>query len=69
MASGELLDRNLDPVRVMRWFTNNPNGPGQGEQNDTLRAYLEQAKSWQEAAQSLMEWFYDRKAAQDPYYR
>jgi hypothetical protein len=69
LASGELLDRSLNPVQVMRWLTDNPNGPDQREQNDTLRTFLEQAKSWEEAAQSLMEWFYDRKAAQDPYYR
>lgn len=68
-AASQLLDRDLNPVDVMRWFLNSPRGPSQGEQNDTLRLQLEQAKSWEEAAQSLMEWFYDRKAAQDPYYQ
>jgi hypothetical protein len=46
----------------MRWLTNNPNGPNQAEQSQTLLVALEQAKSWEEAAQSLMEWCYDRKA-------
>lgn len=68
-ASAELLDRSLNPVLVMRWFTNNPNTPSQAEQSQTLLSLLEQAKSWEEAAQGLMEWFYDRKAAQDPYYQ
>jgi hypothetical protein len=68
-ASAELLDPRLDPAKVMRWFLSNPNGPEPGEQNDSLRLLLEKASSWQEAAQNLMEWFYDRKAAQDPYYR
>lgn len=47
-AAGELLDRRLDPVDVMRWFLSNPNGPEQPEQSQTLLALLEQATSWQE---------------------
>jgi len=31
--------------------------------------FLEESHSREEAAQHLMEWFYDRKASQDPYYR
>jgi hypothetical protein len=68
-ASDQLLDWSLDPVAVMRWFTDNPNGPSQPEQSQSLLLELEKAKSWEEAAQNLMEWFYDRKAAQDPYYQ
>jgi hypothetical protein len=68
-ASGLLLDPQLNSVKVMRWFLNNPNGGRQAEQNDTLTLWLEEASDWSTAAQSLMEWFYARKAAQDPYYR
>jgi hypothetical protein len=52
-ASGELLDRSLNPVQVMRWFTNNPDTRSQAEQSQTLLSLLEEAKSWEEAAQSL----------------
>src|SRR5215469_1777017 len=68
-AASELYDPSLDPVKVMRWFQSNPQGPSWAEQSQTLLSLLEQARSWEEAAQSLMEWFYDLKAGQDPYYR
>jgi hypothetical protein len=53
----------------MRWFVNNPDGPDEAEQRDTLEGVLEEAKTWEGAVQGLMEWFYDRKAADDPYFR
>lgn len=65
-AAHQLLDYSLNPAAVMRWLTDNPNIPDQAEQSQTLLLQLERAKSWEEAAQNLMEWFYDRKAAQDP---
>jgi hypothetical protein len=68
LAANQLLDHNLQPVQVMRWLVSNRNAGDQGEQNDTLRAELEQAPSWEVAAQNLMQWFYDLKASQDPYY-
>ena len=67
-ASQEMLDPSLSPMTVMRWLLNNPNAGQQAEQNDTLRLQLERASNWSTAAQALMEWFYDRKAAQDPYF-
>ena len=68
-AADQLLDPSLNPVSVMRWLTDSPSGPDQSEQSQTLQLQLERAKSWEEAAQSLMKWFCDRKAAQDPYYQ
>jgi hypothetical protein len=68
-AAAQLLDHSLDAVRVMRWFVSNPNGGHEKEQRDTLQILLEESPNWEEAAQSLMKWFYDRKASQDPYYR
>jgi Protein of unknown function (DUF1524) len=67
--AGQLLHRNLDPVRLTHWFVNNPDGGEEGEQNDTLLLRLEEANDWEEAAQNLMEWFYDRISAENPYYR
>lgn len=64
MAAQGLYDLNHKPADVMRWFLNNPNGPDQAEQNDTLRLVLEKATDWREAAMGLMEWFSDRQAAQ-----
>jgi hypothetical protein len=69
LAAGQLLDPSLNPADVMRWLTNSPSGPSPSEQLQTLQSSLEQAKSWQEAAQNLMEWFYDRISAENPYYR
>lgn len=66
-AAEGLDDPNLNPMQVMRWLLSNRNM--ESEQNDTLRRELENAQDWQEAAQSLMEWFYDLKASEDPYYR
>lgn len=68
-AADQLYNPRMKPAQIMRWFLNNPNGEDQGEQNDTLRQELQKAKDWKEAAQSLMEWFYDRRAANDPYFR
>lgn len=67
--AGQLLDRNLDPVRLTHWFVSNPDGGEESEQNDTLLLGLEGAKDWEEAAQNLMDWFYDRISAENPYYR
>ena len=69
LAVGELLDRRLDPVRLTHWFVNNPDGGEESEQNHTLLLRLKEAKDWEEAAQNLMEWFYDRISAENPYYR
>jgi hypothetical protein len=69
LAAGQLFAPELKPVEIMEWLLSNPNGPDQPEQSQTLQSFLEDAKSWEEAAQSLMEWFYDLKAGQDPYYR
>ena len=69
LASGELLDPTLDQMLVMRWFVNNPNREDEAVQSDMLEDLLDEAKSWEEAAQSLMDWFYDRKAADNPYFR
>jgi hypothetical protein len=52
----------------MSWFVNNPNAGDEKEQSDTLETLLEESLNWEEAAQNLMECFYDRKAAQEPYY-
>jgi hypothetical protein len=68
VASGELLDPMLDQAKVMRWFVNNLNGDNEAVQTGMLEDLLEGAKTWEEAAQSLMEWFYDRKSADDPYF-
>ena len=67
--AGLLLGRNLDPVRLMHWLVNNPDGGDETEQNDTLLVILEEAKNWEKAAQRLMEWFYDRISAENDYYR
>jgi hypothetical protein len=53
----------------MRWFVNNPDGDDEAVQIEMLEDLLEAAKTWEEAAQSIMEWFYDRKAADNPYFR
>lgn len=68
-AAAQLYSPRLKPAQIMRWLLSNPNGPAQGEQNDTLRLALQKAPDWEGAVQSLMEWFYDRKASQDPYLR
>jgi len=68
-AANQLFSHNLKPAQVMRWLLSNPNAGDQGEQNDSLRRELESAPNWQAAAQNLMQWFYDLKAGQDPYYR
>jgi hypothetical protein len=70
LAAGELLlNPKLDSVKVMRWFVSNPNGPEEEvEQSDTLLYLLEKGQCWEEAAQFVMEWFYDRKAADEPYF-
>ena len=57
---GRLLDPKLDPVRVTRWFSQNPNGPSLAEQTETLISELQAAKTWQQAAQVAMECFRDR---------
>ena len=69
LAANQLSDHSLSPAQVMRWLLNNRESGEQSEQNDTLRRELESAPNWQEAAQNLMQWFYDLKASQDPYYR
>lgn len=69
MAAHQLFGQDLKPADIMRWFLSNLNAGDQSEQNDTLRRELGEAKDWREAAQSLMEWFYDLKASRDPYYR
>lgn len=69
LAADQLLDPKLKPVPVLRWLLDNPNAGDQAEQSRTLLSLLQAAPSWEAAAQGLMEWFYDRKAAQDPYYR
>jgi hypothetical protein len=58
-AAGQLLDRSLDPVDVIHWFISNPDGGDEEEQGDTLQTFLEESRSWEEAAQNVMEWFYD----------
>ena len=68
-AADRLLDPNLKPAQVMRWLLSNRNAGDQAEQNDSLRQELESAADWQKAAQNLMQWFYDLKASEDPYYR
>lgn len=68
-AANQLSDPSLNPAQVMRWFLSNPNSGEQQEQTSTLTRELESAPDWEGAAQNLMQWFYDRKASQDPYYR
>lgn len=68
-AAQQLYDPGLKPAQVMRWFLSNRNAGDQQEQTATLMRDLEDAKDWQEATQNLMQWFYDLKASQDPYYR
>lgn len=68
-AANQLFNPNLKPVQVMRWLLSNPNAGDQAEQNDSLRRELESAPNWEGAAQNLIQWFYDLKASQDPYYR
>jgi hypothetical protein len=53
-AAAQLLDSRLDPVDVVRWFVNNPNGGDEKEQSDTLETLLEESASWEEAAQYVM---------------
>ena len=69
LAADQLSDPNLNPSLVMRWLLSNRNGGDQKEQNWGLSQLLEQAPNWEVAAQKLMEWFYDLKASQDPYFR
>lgn len=68
-AANQLSDPSLQPAQVMRWLLSNRNGGDQSEENDSLSRELTEAASWEEAAQNLMQWFYDLKASQDPYYR
>jgi len=64
LAAGQMLSPRLDPVKVTRWFTNNPDGPEDlSEQAATLEIALEEARTWKEAAQVAMEAFYDRIAS------
>jgi hypothetical protein len=63
LAAGELLGESVDSFQTVRWLLNNPNGPDLAEQTHTLEVLLEQAECWAEAAQSAMEWFYDRWSA------
>jgi hypothetical protein len=69
LAAGKLLSNQLDPVKVTRLFQDNPNGPDQDEQSRNLVALLTSANSWEQAAQSLMELWYDLNAAANPYYQ
>ena len=68
-ATNQLFDPDLKPAQVMRWFLSNRNAGDQAEQTATLAGCLEGAETWEGAAQSLMEWFYDLKASHDPFYR
>ena len=68
-AAQQLYDPDLKPAQVMRWLLSNRNAGDQQEQTATLMHDLESARSWKVAAQNLMQWFYDLKASQDPYYR
>ena len=69
LAAGQMLDPSLDPLRIMRWFQNNPDGPEESEQSRNLQALLREAKNWEEAAQSLMEIFWDLLSATNPVFR
>jgi hypothetical protein len=69
LAAGQLLDPKLNPVLLMRWFQNNPNGPPEPEQSQSLEALLGEAANWEAAAQAVMEVFYDRLAAEHPAFR
>jgi len=69
LAAGQLYAHDPNPAQVMRWLLSNADAGDISEQNDTLESALENAGDWREAAQSLMEWFYDLKASEDPYYR
>jgi hypothetical protein len=69
LAANQLSNHRLVPAQVMRWLLSNQNTGEQSEQNDTLKRELDKAADWREAAQNLMQWFYDLKASQDPYYR
>ncbi len=66
----QLLRPRFDPVKVMRWLLNNPNGPDDPEeQAATLEQGLETAETWQEAAQAAIEVFHSRLAAENDYYQ
>jgi hypothetical protein len=67
--AGLLLGWHLDPVRLTHWFVNNPDGGDETEQDGALLLRLEEAQDSDEAAQQLMEWFYDRISAENNYYR
>ena len=69
LAAGKLLSSQLDPVKVTRLFQDNPNGPDQDEQSQNLLGLLTSAQTWEQAAQRLMEIWYDRNAATNPYYQ
>ncbi len=70
IAAGRMLSPRLDPVKITRWFTNNPDGSEDpSEQSATLEQALQEAQTWEEAAQVAMEAFYDRIAAENDCYR
>jgi hypothetical protein len=62
--AGLLLGRSLDPKDVIYWFFSNPNAGDEQEQRDTLEIALEESQTWEEAAQNVMETYYDRLRAQ-----
>jgi len=58
-AAGRMLAQSQrDPVALMRWAQESPDGPSEPEQAQDLLAQLREAKDWQEACQNLMEVFY-----------
>jgi len=70
LAAGRMFSPRLDPVKITRWFTSNPDGPEDlSEQTAWLEVALKEAKTWEEAAQVAMEVFYDRIASENDYYR
>ena len=63
-----LLNPRLDPAKVYRWLLANPNAASREEWEETLTRALEEAKTWEKAAQSLLEAFYDRMTEDNSYY-
>ncbi len=66
---GRLLSEKQDPAKVVRWLVTNPDAGDEEELMYTLELALQEATTWQAAAQAAMETFYCRLAAENDYYR
>ncbi len=64
-AFGRLRSPRLDQLKVFRWLLDEPDAGSAQEVERTLTRDLEEAKTWERAAQRLLEEFYDQMMAEN----